>query len=90
MRVSHYLSVSREYEVIFGRSVLCLTTFFFVFVVILILQPPLRYRYNHRFFFVISSAAALDEEYVSMYFLATSYEYFLSGFSYLAKHRFFS
>ena len=39
---------------------------------------------------MISSAAALDEEYVSMYFLATSYEYFLSGFSYLAKHRFFS
>ena len=52
----------------------------------------------HWIFFVISSvtkfilvilsseysAAALDEEYVSTYFLATSKEWFFSGFSYLA------
>ena len=30
------------------------------------------------------SAAVLDEEYVSTYFLATSKEWFFSGFSYLA------
>ena len=30
------------------------------------------------------SAAALDEEYVSTYFLATSKEWFFSGFWYLA------
>ena len=35
------------------------------------------------------SAAALDEEYVSTYFLAISKEWFFSGFSYLAKHNIF-
>ena len=31
-------------------------------------------------------ASALDEEYVSPYFLATSKEWFFGGFSYLARH----
>ena len=35
------------------------------------------------------SAAALDEEYVSTYFLASSKEWFFSGFSYLASHSLF-
>ena len=35
------------------------------------------------------SAAALDEEYDSTYFLATSKEWFFSGFLYLVQHSLF-
>ena len=62
------------------------------------LQLFVKYHCFHWIFFVISSvtkfilvilsseysAAALDEEYVSTYFLATSKEWFFSGFWYLA------
>ena len=53
MEVSDYLSVSRENEVILGRSVLRLTTFFFfVFLffgidVIFVFQIPVKYHYIH-------------------------------------------
>ena len=71
--------------------------FFFLFNVIL-LQLSVKYHCFHCIFCVISSvtrfilvtlssgysAAALDEEYVSTYFLATSKEWFFSGFSHLA------
>ena len=50
MEVSDYLSVSRENEVILGRSVLRLTTFFFLFFgidVIFVFQIPVKYHYIH-------------------------------------------
>ena len=92
--VLDYLSVSRG-KLSHSTSVSLLITFFFLYFFLfnVICFTPLC-----EIFCVISSvtrfilvtlssgysAAALDEEYVSTYFLATSKEWFFSGFSYLA------
>ena len=80
-----------------------LTTFLFFLFNVILFYNSVKYHCFHWIFCVISSvtrfilvtlssgysAAALDEEYVSTYFLASSKEWFFSGFLYLASHSLF-